>query len=59
MDINSLQRISNVEWQIDADAGLHVPAIIFARAELILEMDEKVYQQVSNVARLPGLVKAS
>ncbi len=30
MDINRLQRISNVEWQIDADAGMHVPAVIFA-----------------------------
>ena len=59
MDINRLHRISNVEWQIDADAGMHVPAIIFASEELILEMDEKVYQQVSNVARLPGIVKSS
>ena len=59
MDINKLQRISNVEWKIDADAGMHVPAVIFASEELILDMDDKVYQQVTNVARLPGIVKAS
>ncbi len=59
MDINRLQRISNVEWQIDTDAGMHVPAVIFASEKLILEMDDKVYQQVTNVARLPGIVKAS
>ena len=44
---------------IDAGADMHVPAIIFASEELILQMDEKVYQQVCNVARLPGIVKAS
>ena len=59
MDINRLQSISNVEWKIDADAGMHVPAVIFASEELILDMDDKVYQQVTNVARLPGIVKAS
>lgn len=59
MDINRLQRISNNEWKIDADTDMHVPAVIFASKELILQMDEKVYQQVSNVARLPGIVKAS
>jgi len=44
---------------IDADPGMRVPGIIFASEELILQMDEKVYQQVTNVARLPGIVKAS
>ena len=59
MDINCLQRISDVEWNIDAHAGMHVPAVIFASEELIRAMDEKVYEQVTNVARLPGIVKAS
>ena len=44
---------------IEADADMHVPAVIFASEELIRAMDEKVYQQASNVARLPGIVKAS
>ena len=59
MDINKLQRISNIEWKIDATAGMHVPAVIFADENLIRAMDDKVYQQVTNVARLPGIVKAS
>jgi tRNA-splicing ligase RtcB len=59
MDINRLQRISDVEWKIDAHADMRVPAIIFASEELIREMDDKVYEQVTNVARLPGIVKAS
>jgi tRNA-splicing ligase RtcB len=59
LNINKLKRISNVEWMIDAVHDMHVPGIIFASEELILQMDEKVRQQVTNVARLPGIVKAS
>ncbi len=59
MDINRLQHISDVEWKIGAEADMRVPAIIFASEELIREMDDKVYEQVTNVARLPGIVKAS
>ncbi|MGD8582287.1 MAG: RtcB family protein [Gammaproteobacteria bacterium] len=59
MDINRLQCISDVEWKIEAEADMRVPAIIFASEELIREMDEKVYEQVTNVARLPGIVKAA
>ncbi|MBT8130148.1 MAG: RtcB family protein, partial [Gammaproteobacteria bacterium] len=59
MNINNLKRVSNVEWRIDAQAGMHVPAVIFASEALIRDMDDKVYEQVTNVARLPGIVKAS
>ena len=59
MDINRLQPISDHQWRIDPVDGMHVPGIIFASKELLQEMDEKVYQQVCNVARLPGIVKAS
>jgi tRNA-splicing ligase RtcB len=38
---------------------MYVPAIIYANEELIREMDQKVYEQVTNVATLPGIVKAS
>ena len=59
MNINNLARTSDAEWRIDAHTGMHVPAIIYASEELILSMDDKVYEQVTNVARLPGIVKAS
>jgi len=36
-----------------------VPGIIYASEELIRDMDNKVYEQVSNVAMLPGIQKAS
>jgi tRNA-splicing ligase RtcB len=38
---------------------MRVPGVIYASAELIGEMDDKVYEQVTNVATLPGIVKAS
>jgi len=38
---------------------MRVPAVIYATESLIREMDEKVYEQVTNVATLPGIVTAS
>jgi len=38
---------------------MRVPGIIFASEELVRAMDEKVLQQVANVAGLPGIVRAS
>lgn len=38
---------------------MRVPAVIYASEELIRGMDHKVYEQASNVAKLPGIVKAS
>jgi len=59
MDLAKLNRISDVEWRIAPVAGMHVPAVIYADEGLIRDMDDKVYEQVTNVARLPGIVKAS
>jgi tRNA-splicing ligase RtcB len=45
---------------VDSAYGkMRVPAVIFATEALIRDMDEKVYEQVTNVAMLPGIVKAS
>jgi tRNA-splicing ligase RtcB len=38
---------------------MRVPAIIYATESLIREMDDKVYEQVTNVATLPGIERAS
>jgi tRNA-splicing ligase RtcB len=59
MDINKLHRLSDYQWRIEASNGMNVPGIIFASKDLILDMDEKVYEQVCNVAKLPGIVNAS
>lgn len=59
MDINLLQRDSDWKWIIPPRDGMHVPGIIYADEALIHDMDHKVYEQVTNVARLPGIVNAS
>ncbi len=38
---------------------MRVPGVIYASEDLIREMDAKVYEQVVNVASLPGIVTAS
>lgn len=38
---------------------MRVPGVIYGDAPLVREMDHKVYEQVSNVAALPGIQKAS
>jgi tRNA-splicing ligase RtcB len=38
---------------------MRVPAIIYADAGLIGNMDDKVFEQAANVASLPGIVKAA
>jgi tRNA-splicing ligase RtcB len=59
MDSARLQRRSENEWWIQPFGKMRVPAVIFATEPLIRDMDEKVYEQVTNVAMLPGIVKAS
>ncbi len=59
MDPNRLLRKSDVEWWISPMGRMRVPGIIFASEELVRAMDEKVLEQVRNVAGLPGIVRAS
>ncbi len=59
MDITKLVHVSDWEWRLPANAGMRVPAVIFGDPQLITEMDEKVLEQIANVARLPGIVDAA
>jgi tRNA-splicing ligase RtcB len=59
MDVTRLQQKNENEWWIAPHGRMRVPGVIFASEPLIREMDAKVYEQVSNVAMLPGIVKAS
>ena len=60
MDRSKLQRRSaSNEWRIDPRGPMRVPAVIFADAALIADMDDKVAEQISNVASLPGIVEAA
>ena len=59
MDLHRLTRRADYEWVISPTGKMRVPGIIYADDALIRDMDEKVYEQVTNVAMLPGIVKAS
>lgn len=59
MDLSLFKRRSDFEWEIPAHDGMHVPGIIYASEALMRAMDHKVYEQTTNVAMLPGIVKAS
>jgi tRNA-splicing ligase RtcB len=59
MDASRLTRKSGYEWHIPPTGHMHVPAVIYADEPLIGAMDEKVREQVCNVASLPGIVQAA
>ena len=59
MDLSRLHKHDENQWVISPHGKMRVPAVIFAGEALIHEMDDKVYEQVTNVAKLPGIVKAS
>jgi tRNA-splicing ligase RtcB len=59
MDLEKLTRVSEFEWHIEPSGAMRVPGVIFADEGLVAAMDEKVFEQVANVATLPGIVKAS
>ncbi|MGH8119010.1 MAG: RtcB family protein [Gammaproteobacteria bacterium] len=50
-----LQQISEYSWRLDPVAGMRVPVILYASPAIIEELDDKVYEQAANVARLPGI----
>lgn len=59
MDLSRVQKISDYEWRIEPFGRMRVPAVIYADERLMREMDDKVFEQVTNVATLPGIVKAA
>ena len=59
MNLDQLQKINDTTWQVEAHGKMRVPAMFYADEALLRNMDEKVYQQATNVATLPGIVQAS
>jgi len=59
MDLKTLHKINDYLWEIPQTGDMGVPGRIFASEKLIGEMDEKVREQVTNVAMLPGIQLAS
>lgn len=59
MDVTSLHKINEYLWEIPRTGEMSVPGRIFASEKLIRDMDEKVREQIVNVAMLPGIQIAS
>lgn len=59
MNISLFSRHTEYEWEIAPHGAMRVPAVIYADEALIRAMDNKVHEQVCNIAALPGIVKAS
>jgi tRNA-splicing ligase RtcB len=59
MDLARFERVSPYAWRIPMHGAMRVPALIYGSKDLVAAMDEKVYEQLANVAALPGIVDAA
>jgi tRNA-splicing ligase RtcB len=59
MNLSLLTRKSDFEWWIEPKGAMRVPGVIYGSEPLVRDMDDKVYEQVANVATLRGIVRAS
>lgn len=59
MDPQLLSRKSEYEWWIEPTGKMRVPGILYASKSLVEGMDDKVREQLANVATLPGIQRAA
>lgn len=59
MELKGIRRDAEFRWVIEPAGDMRVPAVFYADETLIRDMDEKVRQQICNVASLPGIVGAA
>ncbi|HZU06403.1 MAG TPA: RtcB family protein [Chloroflexota bacterium] len=60
MDLKRLQRIDEYTWTVPLAPGeRRAPVLLFGSEALLRSMDDKVLEQIVNVAKLPGLVGAA
>jgi len=58
---SNIIKISDTLWELPVthSAGMLVPARIYATRKLLEQLDDAVYTQAANVAKLPGIMKYS
>ena len=59
MNLQGLRREGEYRWVIEPEGSMRVPAVLYADEVLLGDMDDKVRQQLCNVASLPGIVTAA
>ena len=57
--LGAIERVAETVWEIPVSykAGMRVPARIYGTEKVIREMDDAVYDQITNVATLPGITR--
>ena len=55
MELSRLTRRTEFSWVIEPTGPMRVPVVIFGSEALVSRMDQKVPEQASNVAALPGI----
>ncbi|MDP1896401.1 MAG: RtcB family protein, partial [Sulfurimicrobium sp.] len=57
MDMSRLEKIDACAWSAPLRAGeKRAPVLLYGSESLLSSMDDKVLEQITNVACLPGLV---
>ncbi|MEZ4385390.1 MAG: RtcB family protein [Nannocystaceae bacterium] len=59
MDLSRLRQIDDAAFEIAKEGAMRVPGVIYGDRELVAAMDDKVAEQLRNVATLPGIVSAA
>jgi tRNA-splicing ligase RtcB len=59
MRLEGLKKLSDVSWELSTayKPGMKVPVRIFASEKLLNNMEKEVFEQISNVACLPGIIE--
>jgi tRNA-splicing ligase RtcB len=56
MNLELLEKITDYRWMHQPRGNMRVPVVLFGDEALLREMDDKVLEQASNVATLPGII---
>ncbi|MDO9541827.1 MAG: RtcB family protein [Kiritimatiellia bacterium] len=59
MDKSVFHRLDEFRWTLPQTGRMRVPAVLFASEQLVIELDNKVVEQLANIASLPGIVTAA
>jgi tRNA-splicing ligase RtcB len=59
VDTKTLTQLTDTQWRIEPRGDMRVPGVVFGSESLIRAMDDKVLEQLVNVASLPGIVQAA
>lgn len=59
MEKSAIKRLDEFKWILPPAEKMRVPAVLFASEQLVAELDDKVIEQLANIASLPGIVQAA